>query len=98
MELAVLITKPSGRGQSAMILLGTGGGGVQVFPGGIVAKNLPVSAGDTGLTPGSERPPGTGSGNPSQYPCLEKPMDRGAWQVTVHELVMTEHMHTNTCI
>ena len=23
-------------------------------------------------------------GNPLQYSCLEKPMDRGAWQVTAH--------------
>ena len=25
-----------------------------------------------------------GNGNPLQYPCLENPMDRGAWQATVH--------------
>ena len=24
--------------------------------------------------------PGGGNGNPFQYSCLEKPMDRGAWQ------------------
>ena len=23
-------------------------------------------------------------GNPLQYSCLENPMDRGAWQATVH--------------
>ena len=34
-------------------------------------------AGDPGLTPGSERSPGGGNGNPLQYSCLEKPMDRG---------------------
>ena len=28
--------------------------------------------------------PGDGNGNPLQYPCLENPMDRGAWQATVH--------------
>ena len=28
--------------------------------------------------------PGEGSGNPLQYPDLENPMDRGAWQATVH--------------
>ena len=28
--------------------------------------------------------PGEGNGNPLQYFCLENPMDRGAWQVTVH--------------
>ena len=25
-----------------------------------------------------------GHGNPLQYSCLENPMDRGAWQATVH--------------
>ena len=29
---------------------------------------------------------GEGSGNPLQYSCLENPMDRGAWQATVHEV------------
>ena len=28
--------------------------------------------------------PGGGHGNPLQYSCLEHPMDRGAWQATVH--------------
>ena len=27
---------------------------------------------------------GEGNGNPFQYSCLENPMDRGAWQATVH--------------
>ena len=27
---------------------------------------------------------GGGHGNPLQYSCLENPMDRGAWQATVH--------------
>ena len=26
---------------------------------------------------------GEGSGNPLQYPCLENPVDGGAWQATV---------------
>ena len=30
--------------------------------------------------------PGKGTGNPSQYSCLENPMDRGAWQATVHSI------------
>ena len=33
---------------------------------------------------GQEDSPGEGSGNPLQYSCLENPMDRGAWQATVH--------------
>ena len=40
--------------------------------------------GDAGLIPGSGRFPGGGHGNPLQYSCLENPMDRGAWRVTVH--------------
>ena len=54
------------------------------FPGGSVAKNLPASAGDKGLIPGSGRSPGEGNGNPLQYSCLGKPMCRGAWWATVH--------------
>ena len=30
--------------------------------------------------------PGEGNGNPLQYSCLENPMERGAWQATVHGL------------
>ena len=50
-------------------------------------KNLPALAGDSGdagLIPGPGRSPGGGNGNPLQYSCLENPMDRGAWQATVH--------------
>ena len=53
----------------------------------LVVKNLPANAGDIrdlGLIPGSGRSPGRGHGNPLQYPCVENPMDRGAWQTTVH--------------
>ena len=28
---------------------------------------------------GQEDSPGEGNGNPLLYPCLENPMDRGAW-------------------
>jgi len=42
------------------------------------------SVGDPGPIPESRRPPGEGNGNPLQYSCLENPMDRGAWQATVH--------------
>ena len=31
-----------------------------------------------------EDSPGEGNGNPLQYSCLENPMERGAWQATVH--------------
>ena len=60
----------------------------QVVP---VVKNPPASAGDerdAGLTPGSARSPGVGNGNPLQYPCLENPMDRGAWQAIVRRVTV----------
>ena len=47
-----------------------------------------------GLIPGSGRSPGGGHGNPLQYSCLEKPMDRGAWRATVHR-VAKNHIRPN---
>ena len=51
----------------------------------LVVKNLPANAGDErcALDHWIRRSPGEGIGNPLQYSCLEKPMDRGAWQTTV---------------
>ena len=43
-----------------------------------MVMNLPANVGDVGSIPGSGRSPGGGHGNPSQYSCLENPMDRGA--------------------
>jgi len=48
--------------------------------------NLPANVGDLGLVPGFGRSPGEGNGYSLQYSCLENPMDRGVWQVTVHEV------------
>ena len=53
-----------------------------------VVKNLHVHAGDVrdaGSVPRSGRSSGGGHGNPLQYSCLEDPMDRGAWQASVHK-------------
>ena len=36
------------------------------------------------LSLGREEPPEKGMLRPLQYSCLENPMDRGAWQATVH--------------
>jgi len=47
-------------------------------------KESVCNAGDMGLVPGLGGSPGEGNGNPLQYSCLENPMDRGAWQTTVH--------------
>ena len=54
------------------------------FPGGSAVKNLPASAGDTGLIPGLGRSLGEGNGYLLQDSCLENSMNRGAWQATVH--------------
>ena len=54
------------------------------FSGGSDSKESACNAGDAGLIPGLGRSPGEGNGNPLQYSCLENPMDRGAWQATVH--------------
>ena len=40
--------------------------------------------GDLGSIPGSGKSPGGRLENPFQYSCLENPMGRGAWRVTVH--------------
>ena len=60
---------------------------VSGFPGGLVIKNPPASAGDArdaGLIPWSKRSPGSGNGNPLHYSCPENPTDEGAWRATVH--------------
>ena len=59
----------------------------------LVVKNLPASAGDvrdTGSTPGSGRLSGGGHGNSLQYPCLENPLDRGAWWAAVHRVTKSQ--------
>ena len=58
-----------------------------------MVKNLPANARDirdTGSTPGSGRSPGEGNGNPLQDSCLENPVDRGAWGVTVHGVTKSQ--------
>ena len=88
------------------VLLGFGffhqGWWLRGFPGGLVVKNPPANAGDTGdadLIPGSGRSPGEGNSNSPQYSCLGNPMDRGAWWATVHwvtkELNMAEWLNKN---
>ena len=47
-------------------------------------KNPPTKTGDVASIPGSGRSPEEGNGNPLQYSCLGNPMERGAWQATVH--------------
>ena len=58
-----------------------------------MVKSLPPNVEyieDVGSIPGSGRFPGGGNGNPLQDTCLENPMDRGAWQSTVHGAVNSQ--------
>ena len=62
------------------------------FPGGLVVKNPPADAedsGDTGPVPGSGRSLGVGNGNPLWYSCLENSMDREAWRSAVQGIAKT---------
>ena len=47
-------------------------------------KESACNAGDSDSTPGLGRSLGEGNGNPLQYSCLEKPVDRAAWLTAVH--------------
>ena len=70
----------------------------------LVVKNLPANAGDVrdvGLIPGWGRSPGRRHGHPLQYSCLENPVDRRAWEATVHRVVKSQtrlkRRRTHTC-
>ena len=56
------------------------------LPDGSAVKNPPANAEDVGWIPGLGRSPGEGNGNPLEYSCLGYPLDRGAWQATVHRV------------
>ena len=45
---------------------------------------------DVGSFPGSGRSLGEVNGNPLQYSSLGNPMDRGAWQATVHGVAKSQ--------
>ena len=66
-----------------------------------MVKNLLANAGnlrDVGLTPGLERSPGGGHGNPFQYSCLENPCGQrslaGYSPSGYKELDMTDRLST----
>ena len=59
-----------------MILLG--------FPGGAGGKESACQCKRHEIDPWVREIPWRGSQNPLQHSCLENPMDRGAWQATVH--------------
>ena len=57
------------------------------LPQRLSGKESGCDAGDVGSSPGWERSPGGGQGNPLQCSCLENPMDRGAWQAPLYRVV-----------
>jgi len=57
---------------------------IRGFPNSSIGKESACNTGDMGSFLVSGRSPGEGHGNPLQYSYLENPIDRGAWQVTVH--------------
>ena len=73
------------------------------IPGGVVVKNLPASAGDSGdmgSAHGSGRSLGIGNNNPLQYSCLENSKDRRAWWAAVHGVIksQTDWAAERTCM
>ena len=71
------------------------------FPSGSDNKAPTCNAGDPGSIPGLGRSPREGNGNPLQYSCLEKSMDRGARWATVHGVakswIQLKQHSTHTC-
>ena len=69
------------------------------LPGGSDSKESACHTGDLGSIPGSGRSPRGGHGNPLQCSCLQNPMDKGAWQATVHGVTksqtwLSDYAHT----
>ena len=50
----------------------------------LVANDKDPCLSNSCLIPGLGRSPGEGNGKPLQYSCLGNPVDRRAWQATVH--------------
>ena len=61
-----------------------------MIPGGSDGKESVHNARYPGLILGSERSHGEGNDNTLQYSCLEKSMDRGAWQAIVHVVAKSQ--------
>ena len=53
-------------------------------------KESACNAGDLGSVFGLGISLGEGNGNPFQYSCLENPMDREAWHITVHGIAKSQ--------
>ena len=76
------------------------------FPDSSVGKESTCNEGDMGSIPGSGRSSGGRHGSTLQYSCLENPMDKGAWQATIHRVTksqtqmkrLSRHAHTHIYI
>ena len=64
----------------------------QDFPHSSVGKEFACKAGDPSSIPGSGRFPWRSKWQPLQYSCLDNPMERGAWQATVHGVTRDGHV------
>ena len=64
---------------------------MQGLPWWLGGKESTCNAGNVGSIPGLGRCPGEENGNPLQYSCLGNPMERGAWQATVHGVARVRH-------
>ena len=62
-----------------------------ILPHSSSSKESACNVGDPGSIPGLGRFPGQRNGKPLQYSCLENPMERGAWETTVHEVARVGH-------
>ena len=65
------------------------------FPGGLLAKNLCASAGDTGSVPESGRSSGVRNGNPLQYSYMENSMGTETQRATVNGVTKSQTCLSN---
>ena len=68
--------------------------GIDIYTSGSsMVKNLPANARDrrdTDSIPGLGRFSGVGNVNPIQYSCPGSPVDKEAWQATVHRVTKSQ--------
>ena len=65
------------------------------FSGGTMIKKSVCQTRDAGSIPGSGRSPGGENGNPLQYFCLVKSMDRGTWWALALEVTKSQRNLSN---
>ena len=74
-------------------------GDIQIYkrlPWWLSSTKSLANAKDLGSIPGSGRSPGEGHGNQLQHSFWGNPMDRGAWQATVHGVPKSPAHHLAT--